>query len=103
MPLRRRLTSGYLWRRATNVVEPFALGDEGQCTALAAADNGWSAAAHPYADVVRVSTPRGTTIWLSCYYPLTVAWAGPSLFVCTGEGDVLLFRHLQSALMESAA
>ena len=70
---------------------------EAQCTSIEQA-NGWRAAAHPYADLVMITTPDERTISLGVYYPLTVAWAGNSLLVCSGEGDVLFFRDITGQL-----
>jgi hypothetical protein len=101
-PVRRRLSSGSLWRFGASALVSIDLDDEGQCTGSAESQS-WVAAAYPYSNVVKVVTPGGTPIWLTCYYPLTVAWAGSSLLVCTGEGDTLFFRHLRTALGEVAA
>jgi hypothetical protein len=91
--IRQRRRSGWRWRPGAPELDTFELGDEAQCTSFERA-NGWSAAAHPYADLVLLTTPDGRTLSLGVHYPLTVAWAGASLVVCAGEGDVLLFRHL---------
>jgi hypothetical protein len=95
--IRRRLRSAWIWRPGAPRIETYELDAEAQCTSIERA-HGWSAAAHPYADLVAMMTPDGRTIPLGAFYPLTAAWAGSSLIVCSGEGDVLFFRDITSQL-----
>lgn len=79
---------------------PVPLGPRGAATASAAHGSGWTATAHPQADVVALHHAAAPPVALTCYDPLGLAWAGDALLVCTGGGDVLLFpdlaRHLPS-------
>lgn len=98
-PRRVLATSGWLWRFGSTEWIDIDLGRSGQCTSTARA-HGWSAAAHPYADIIRLADDDGTAIALGCYYPLTVAWAGDSLLATTGDGDVLFFANLATVVSD---
>ncbi len=95
--IRRRVTRAWQWRPGASRLELLELGAEGQCTSVESA-HGWSALAHPYSDLVLITTPDNLTVRLGIHYPLTAAWAGPSLIVCSGEGEVLLFRDFATRL-----
>jgi hypothetical protein len=89
-----------IWRRGADRVDPLPLGPEGVSWSISERD-GWIAEAHPHADLIRITTPTGRTFDLACFFPFSVAWAGPSLVVVsTTSGHVLLFpnvRHVLSA------
>jgi hypothetical protein len=87
------------WQLTTlGAVEPAALGPHGAATSVARHPEGWRATAHPQADLVTLRHPVAAAVDLTCYDPLTVAWAGDALLVCTGAGDVLLFTDLTHRL-----
>lgn len=93
--LRKPSTHGWHWIPGQSPV-PAMNGPHGQPTSVAERD-GWSAAAHPHADLIRLTAPDGQERLLRCYYPLRLAWAGPSLVVMTGERELLLFGAIGSA------
>jgi hypothetical protein len=99
-PVRRRLTSSLLWQPGARSLSAVAIGKDGQCTAEEH-HGAWTARAHPYSDVVTLAGPDGRRARLAVHYPLTVAWAGSSLLVCTGDFQVLLFRGLETRLEEA--
>lgn len=83
------------WRLdATGHAARVPLGPRGAATATATHASGWTATAHPQADVVTLCHPAAPAVDLTCYDPLGLAWAGEALLVCTGGGDVLLFADL---------
>lgn len=83
------------WRlTAAGALERFALGRHGAATSEAAHPQGWRATAYPQADLVTLRHPTLAAVDLTCYDPLSLAWAGDALLVCTGAGDVLLFQDL---------
>lgn len=89
---------GWCWERSTGVAAPFELGPEGLSWSIST-HAGWTAEAHPQADLVRIGSPDGREFLLACYFPFSVAWAGGSLVVTsTTSGCVLLFPHLTDAL-----
>lgn len=100
-PLRVRSARRWLWRWGGRSVESVQGSTLGQCTSIARSLE-WRAEAHPYADIIRISGPHGSTFDLACYYPLTLAWADDALLATTGDGDVLLFRSLVPRLRASA-
>jgi hypothetical protein len=61
-------------------------------------DTGWTAAAHPEADLVLLESPTGVRLAMTCYYPFWAAWAGRSLAVATIQGEILLFEDLLGAI-----
>ena len=87
------------WRLlADGTLEPAALGRHGAATSVARHPQGWRATAHPQADLVTLRHPAAPGLDLTCYDPLSVAWTGDALLVCTGAGDVLLFPDLAGRL-----
>jgi hypothetical protein len=98
-PRRVLARSGWFWEFGASEWLDVDLEPAGQCTSTARTRD-WSAAAHPYADVIDLSADDGTALELGCYYPLTVAWAGDSLLATTGDGDVLLFAGLARILSD---
>jgi hypothetical protein len=97
--IRRGITCAWTWRPGDTELGEATLDADAQCTSREA-DAGWTASAHPYSDVVTISGPDGLSARLACFYPLTLAWAGRSLVICTGEGEVLLFPLLKTRLAE---
>jgi hypothetical protein len=95
-PRRQRRTEGWMWRPG-GPLEPVPLGSDGAASCRAS-DRGWTALAHPEADVVRLESDRGHRLSMTCYYPFTTAWAGTSLVVATIQGEILLFEDLVGAL-----
>ncbi|HUU35531.1 MAG TPA: hypothetical protein VMW48_15805, partial [Vicinamibacterales bacterium] len=80
---------------------PVALAAEGAVTSRAAGPDGWTATAFPDVDLVAFERP-GRRIDVTCHYPMTLAWAGRSLVICTAPGDVLLFERLADTLASLA-
>lgn len=101
-PRRARTAVEWCVDPRTGEVSTQPCGIEGQC-AKVASSGGWSAATHPYADTVRLTTPDGRGFWLACDTPLGVAWAGASLVVTLATGDLLRFPHLRTRLAERLA
>jgi hypothetical protein len=99
---RRRLDWEWRVDVATGEVEQQACGVEGQCARVASSGR-WTAATHPYADLVRLTAPDGRTWWLACDTPLGAAWAGASLVVALASGELLRFPHLRTSLSGPAA
>ena len=64
---------------------------------------GWTAVAHPEADLVLFEHADGRSASMTCYYPLRLAWSGASLFVSTAECELLMFEDLIDALEDSGA
>jgi hypothetical protein len=98
--LRVRRSEAWHWRPGTRELTPVTLGIEGQCTSVATS-GGWIARAYPYADLVVVTSPKNEVMRLGITYPLTAAWAGGSLVVCTGDLEVLWFSDLTTRLEEA--
>jgi hypothetical protein len=67
-------------------------------TTCRTSDQGWTATAYPTADLIVVTQAGHRTASLTCYYPFAVAWAGESLLVATGDGDLLLFERFRQAI-----
>ncbi len=85
------------WRlERSGDLTPMALGPDGGCVAQAAGA-GWTARAFPDTDSVQL-TGGGRVVDLVCYFPIALAWAGPTLFVSTASGDVLRFDRLAETL-----
>jgi hypothetical protein len=97
--LRRRAKTAWLWTFGSSGLTEIPLGLDGQCTGRAERA-GWTAAAYPFADVVVVDGPEGGAARLAISYPLTTAWVGRSLLVCTVHGQILLFPLLLQRLFE---
>jgi hypothetical protein len=93
---RRLVTQGWTWHPATGL-RPLALGPNGAASAHAVSET-WTATAHPEADLVAFESRDGRRLSMTCYYPLRMAWAGPSLLVSTAEREVLLFEGLMDVL-----
>ena len=93
---RRVLTHGWKWQPGRDP-EPVALGPYGAASCRSTA-GGWTAAAHPAADVVTLETTRGVTLVLPCDFPFRVAWAGRSLLVGMVGGQLLMFDRLLDRL-----
>ncbi len=88
----------WLWSPGSRVVEPIALGPEGAIWSTSARD-GWIAEACPHADIIECTHSTGARASLACYFPVTVAWAGPSLVVAASTGgQLLLFENLLGVL-----
>lgn len=81
----------------TGEVDRRPCGGLGQC-ARVASSGGWTAATHPFADVVRLTADGGWVGWLACDTPLGVAWAGASLVVTLASGELLRFPRLRTTL-----
>jgi hypothetical protein len=88
------------WRTAANALETVPVSEDGQGTSRDCSGE-WMSEAHPYADAVTVSGPDGLRVRLAVYYPLTAAWAGRSLVVCSGQSDVFFFPLLADRLTDS--
>jgi hypothetical protein len=78
-------------------------GPWGPRTAHAIGSHGWRAEAFADSDVVRLASPEGGAVTLACYYPMKLAWVGPSLLVSTLEGELLLFEDVVSRLQSAGA
>jgi hypothetical protein len=89
-------TQAWRWDGAT-VIVPAKLGGDGVASCRSVA-HGWTAVAHPDADLVRLSAGTGESIAVACDHPVRVAWTGRSLLVSTGERELILFEGLVSAL-----
>jgi hypothetical protein len=98
---RQLLTQGWVWRGG-QALEPIDLGPYGAAT-LRSSKDGWTAVAHPEADVVRLESRHGRVLLLSCDRPFGVGWVGRSLLVGTARRDVLLFEDLIGVLERSGA
>jgi hypothetical protein len=93
---RERPASAWEWSSDRRLRE-VPLGPEGAASCRCA-DTGWTAAAHPEADLVLLESPAGVRLAMTCYYPFWVAWAERSLAVATIQGEILLFEDLRGAL-----
>jgi hypothetical protein len=92
----RSFTHAWHWKPG----QPLAAiphGPEGPSSALAECE-GWTAVAHPDADLVRFESADGHRVSMTCYYPMRVAWTGRSLLVSTAERDLLFFDGLLDRL-----
>ena len=63
-----------------------------------ATHEGWTASAHPDADLVHFACADGRVASMTCYYPLRLAWSGRTLFVSTAECELLMFENLLDVL-----
>jgi hypothetical protein len=97
--IRKRLADAWLWL-IDGPPTRVASGPYGVASSQGACE-GWTAIAHPEADLVRFETVDGRAVSMTCFYPLRVAWTGRSLLVSTVQRDLLLFEdmieHLESA------
>jgi hypothetical protein len=93
LALRQRLN--YEWRCALTspTLRQVSGAPEGQCLGVTQRGR-WTARAYPYSDLIRLDSTDGDALVLACFAPTSVAWAGDSLVVGTGEGVVLVFRAL---------
>jgi hypothetical protein len=96
---RRLLKEGIRWTPGVGT-EAAPLGVHGVASCTAVAD-GWTAIAHPEADLVRIVCPSGVETRIICYQPVRVVWAGTSLLVSTFEHELVLFRRLMDRLAAS--
>jgi hypothetical protein len=95
---RAPLDYALVWRSGARALERLPLGPEGPCWSVSRGRE-WTAAAHPHADIVRLTHASGRVVDLGCYYPVTVAWAGASLLVVSAtSGRVLVFERLTTHL-----
>lgn len=90
---RQRATHAWLWRSPSEPLGVVALGPDGPASCRSSGQ-GWSAIAHPEADLVRLESPQGLVLRLTCYHPFTVTWVGRSLLICTTTAEMLLFQDL---------
>ena len=95
--VRSRITQAFRWRPGTAAVETIPVGPEGPCW-FTSSNGDWTALAYPQVDVVLLRHRHGVERVLTCAYPFTVAWAGSSLVVSTGTGELMLFRDLLATL-----
>ncbi len=58
----------------------------------------WRAEAWLDGCVVKLVRPDGRVFWLACTGPRSLAWAGSSLYVATGAGEVLRFPDVMARL-----
>ena len=87
-----------LWRPGATSLQPLPLGPAGLSWSQSERQ-GWTAEAHPHADLVAITSPAGRHFHLACVSPFSVAWAGQSLVVVsTTAGMVIRFPWLRSAL-----
>ncbi|MGH8635788.1 MAG: motility associated factor glycosyltransferase family protein [Burkholderiales bacterium] len=96
---RRLLTEGWSFRPGLPL-EPVPFGGYG-APSSAASSMGWTATAYPEADVIgltRDTSDNPAPVAMNCYYPLKVAWIGPSLLVSTADRELLLFEGLLGSL-----
>ncbi len=98
---RQRLRHEWRIGRVTGARTVVEIGPEGQCAKVAAGPE-WLARTHPCADLIGLERPGSAPLWLACYAPLAVAWAGSSLIVTAGGATVLLFPRLLDALDAAA-
>lgn len=93
---RERPASAWEWSPDRRLRE-VPLGPEGSASCRSS-DTGWTAAAHPEADLVLLESSTGVRVAMTCYYPFWLVWAGRSLVVATIQGEILLFEDLLGAL-----
>jgi len=93
---RRVLERGWRWD-GRGALEAVPLGPCGAASSWSAAC-GWTAVAHPEADVVRLESAGRSDLFLTCYYPTCLAWVGRSLLVSNVDGELFLFERLVDAL-----
>jgi hypothetical protein len=93
---RRHAAGGWQWTPGGQPT-PRTLGGLGASSGCAAAGP-WLAVAYPQSDLVILEHRRGARLELRCYNPLRLGWAGTTLVVFAGDGDVLLFERLVDAI-----
>jgi 6-hydroxymethylpterin diphosphokinase MptE-like protein len=98
--VRRRMSHAWHWQPDTGALSTVRLDADAQCTSREQ-QGGWTASVHPYADVVTIAGPGGIAARLAVDYPLTAAWAGRSLVVCTGDRAMLFFHRFTDRLTEA--
>ena len=94
---RRRLAGEWRYDTSSSRVRQAAIGREGQCGTVARRGD-WTACTYPFSDLVRIERTGSRPLSLACYAPFGAAWAGGSLLITTGDGDVLLFRQLMQRM-----
>ncbi len=87
---------GWQWH-PDHGLEPLPLGPAGPESCRSTTE-GWTAAAHHEADVIRLEGANGATMMMTCNRPFRVAWIGRTLLVGTIEGELLLFEKLLDVL-----
>jgi hypothetical protein len=96
---RRLLTEGWSFRPSMPLERvPFARYGAPSC---ASSTMGWTATAYAEADVIelrRDASDDPAPMEMNCYYPLKLAWMGPSLLVSTADRELLLFDDLLGTL-----
>jgi hypothetical protein len=94
---RRHAESGWCWRPGGGEPTPRTLGRLGASSGSASIRD-WIALSYPQADVVTLERKDGRRLELRCYNPLRIGWAGSTLVVFAGDGELLLFEQLLDAI-----